>query len=60
VSLSRGDAQFVPQAAQFEAVLEPSGGAVVAGAEDVLVPDGNRTHVVPATGGALADYRSDL
>ena len=52
-----GDIHLVAQAAQFEAILETGGSAVIARRQYVLVPHGYRPHMVAQASGTLRDNR---
>ena len=53
--LARGYAQLIAQATQFETVLLPCRGAIVACAQDLFIPHREGAHVVAAAGGTLGD-----
>ena len=55
-----GDVLRVAQTTQFQAIFNAGRGAVEAGGEDMLVFDRHRAHMVPETGAALGNYRSDF
>ena len=50
----------IPEAAQFEAVFQSGGSAIVAGGQDMLIPHGHRTDMVPEAGRALGHHRGHL
>jgi len=58
--LARGNPLLVPEATQLKAVLQAGGGTIVAGGQDMFVPDSDCPHVVPTTGGALRHHRGYL
>ena len=59
MALSRGDMQFVPEAADIEAVAHAGGRAVVSGGQDALVLDEDAPDPAADAGGALADHIGD-